>query len=469
LSRTIPIDPAPRSGFSREESARAVRLLLAFQCFNAMMFTIALGAPMVLLARFLGATEGVIGILNAIPTGLVIMQLVGAGLVERQGTRRIMVLGWFSRTIFILPIIAAPLLAGRLPGDWLIVLGLGLPLLAFSFLRGIATTAWLPWLNELLPATRRGRFFGTEQMVINISAFGTLLLCGWFLGEDPEAWRYSVLFLACFFAGMMSVFFLRKVPGGHPDPAMSGQPRQRAGDRWRQVRRLLNYGPWFRTWRFIVVQVFAISPVPMFLVLFLRDQLQLPEGIVLKMQAMMTLGVLLSAVAWGRLSDSAGSRPMLRIAGVSLIAVISFWLFAACGLFRPPVALVVIAFLVYGMFQSMHGIAQARMTIGCCPQRMITIATAIIGVSVSLAAATASIGWGFVLEHLGGANPGGPVLGYAVMFLTCAGLSLAAQTMLTRVPEPRAMSARRVLQVLYGWPVRVLASLAAGNRGEDAG
>jgi MFS family permease len=428
-----------------------------------MTFTVVIGAPMVLTARFVGASESDIGILNALPTGLLLMQIIGAGLVERYGMRPVMVLGWTLRTVAVLPVIATPLLVGRVSPGYLVALGLGLPILVFSLVRGMATTAWLPWLSELLPPTRRGRYFGSEQMVINISAFVTLVACGLFLGSGPEAWRYSVLFACAFVTGISSVLFLRRVPAGQPDPTRRGQPHPRVRDTLRRMRKLLVYEPYRRTWRFIGLQTFAISPMPIFLVLFLRDQAGMAEGVVLKIQAMMTFGVLVSAVLWGRLSDSAGSRPMLRISGVMIIAVGVFWMFAAAGVFRPGLVAVGLALLVYGVFQSMHGVAVTRMMMGCCPRRAVTAGTALLQVTTAMAAALASIGWGFAVRGLGGAQPGGPAPAYAIFFLGCVALALAAQTMLTRVPEPRALRTGQVLQVLYGWPMRALSALATGN------
>jgi MFS family permease len=151
--------------------------LLAFQACNACNFTIALGAPLVLAARHIGATEFHIGIMNALPVLLIALQLLATNLVDRLGYRRLMLMGWSARSFMLLLIAPLPMLTGIVP-PWVLILGMIIPIMGFSAIRGFASGAWLPWLTAVLPPEQRGLYLGKEQRTMNVSGLATLLLCG---------------------------------------------------------------------------------------------------------------------------------------------------------------------------------------------------------------------------------------------------------------------------------------------------
>lgn len=448
-----------------------VRWLLAFQVFNAFNFTLVLGAPVVLTARYIGASESEIGLMNAMMPLMVSLQLLGTLAVGWLGYRRTMVWGWGLRSFSLLIIVPLPFLVGNARSETLVLLML-LGILGFTSIRGVASAAWFPWLSNLLPEGKRGNFLGMEQRVMNASAFIALIACGWFLGDNPAPWQYSMMFVFAWLAGLGSVGMLLRVPETGAGLRRAESPRRKISQFWPAVRRVLSHKPFRRTLLYVCAFSLAMMAQPVFLVLYLREGIQFGEGMILKLQAGATLGVLTTAVFWGRLTDKIGSRPLLRICDIGIFSTIGFWLVCALGGFSPSVPLAFTVFFAGGIFIAAHAVSQTRLLFGCCPEDVLTFAMALFQVIVSLCGATAPILFGLVLEKMlenSSAAPGPRSIPFAVLFGSFIIVGIVSQFLLSHVPDPKRVPTRRVLLgVLYGWPMRILSGLMSdgGPRGE---
>lgn len=441
-----------------------IRWLLAFQIFNAINFTLALGAPLVLTARYLGASETEIGFIGALTPLLVILQLTAPIFIERIGYRRLMITGWGSRSFMLLLIAPLPFLVGVYSSEALVLVMIA-AMFGFNFIRGITSAAWFPWLSEILPASQRGNFLGREQRIINISAFVTLVLFGFFLGEDSPPWKYSAVFLAALAAGLASASMLVRVP----EKGAGIKPRAER-TRYRQyfpsMIETWRHQPFRRTLRYVCMFTLAMAAQPVFLVLFVYEELQLSEGMVLKLQAGATLGVLLTSVFWGRLSDSLGSRPLLRLCDIGVFSTVGFWLLPATGIYMPELWMMFVVYFLGGIFMSAHAVAQSRLVLSCCPSRNITIGMALFQVSVAMCGGIAPIFFGGLLEWIRPSEPtGGSSFPFVVLFTSFLLLGIASQFFLSHVPEKERVPTRTVLlRVFYGWPMRVLDGMILGGK-----
>lgn len=433
--------------------------LIGFQILNAVNFTIALGAPMVLVAKLLGAGEAVIGVLLSLTSLLTILQLPAANLADRLGYKRLMMAGWRSRAYALLLMAPLPLLAGHVPGGVLLTAMIAL-MLAFNIIRGFASSAWYPWLTQLVPEAQRGRYLGRENLMINIGVFATQALAGWFLGRAPPAWHYSVLFVLSFAAGWYSVRFFEDVPCHVP--AHAHRP---SGGGWRAARRAMANRAFRDVTVYATIIGFAVAAVPGFLVVYLRDALDFSEGLIVYLAAASTVGSLLTAPFAGRLLDAVGSRPVMRLGGLGLVAVLVFWTLGALHLYRIPPAAAAIAFLLWGSWATAHGLAHLRLTLALCPREDLTMGMAVNQVFGSLSCGAASVLWGLALEHLRGtAHAAMPGTAFVVFFAACAMLAIGAQAILSRLHEPTALTAMALIaQVLRDGPARVVSAL--GFRG----
>jgi MFS family permease len=439
--------------------------LFSFQSFNAMNFTLALAAPMVLSARYIGANEAQIGWLTSLMPLMVLLQLVGTKLVGWFGCRRVMMWGWGLRSCALFFIMPLPLLVGRVETTVLVgVMLFGMFL--FTFIRGFASVAWFPWLAQLIPEGQRGQYFGKEQRFINIAAFLTLIVFASFLGDEPAAWQYTLIWVFSWGAGCASVYMLSRVPEsgiGKIDVAV----RNVKQEYWETFKRIWSHKPFRRATIYTAIFFFALMAQPGFLVLYVKDELGFGEGAILYFQAAANFGVLLSSVFWGKLSDLYGSRPLLRICDLGVFLTFAFWIGGAFGFYHFPVQLIYFVYFAGGVFMSAHGVAQCRLLLGCCPEKDQTMAMALFAVINALCGGSAPILAGYFLTWLRqgeGATSGGVSISYAILFSTFLFFGLLSQLLLFRVPEPKSKSAHHVLLwVVYGWPMRILSGFISGN------
>lgn len=146
----------------------ALRLSIVEGAMASVFFSITANGLVTGLALYLGAGPLVLGVLGALPFITQLFQLLGAYLEERQGARRMLSV-WsegLSRAMWI-PIALLPL--------WQISQTVSLPLfvvlqLISAALMGIAVNTWTSWMTDLVPAHRRGRYFGVRNTVASFAA-----------------------------------------------------------------------------------------------------------------------------------------------------------------------------------------------------------------------------------------------------------------------------------------------------------
>lgn len=444
----------------------ATRWLFRFQACNAFNFTVAIGAPLVLTARFLGAGESIIGLLTALAFLMAVLQIFATAVIDRYGPRQLMLWGWGLRSFALLIVVPLPLLIGRVPSPILVGL-LVLAIFFYTGIRGFAAGAWLPWLNQMLPEKTRGYYLGLEQRIVSLSAFVTLVGAGIFLGHEPPPWRYSLLFVIATAVGWRSVYYLAKTPPEPPSPHIKPLVSS-LREMWQKTRRVWAHKPFRRTTRFVGVFTFAIAAVPGFLVLYLREELGWGEGTILGLQSIATIGVLWLSVTWGRLSDRLGSRPLMRIGAAGMTLWVIFWLLPALGLVTPGLIMAGLTYLLWGVFVSMHSVGQGRIVLNCCPPEEITFGMALFQVIISLCGGGAPLLWGVILQALrtpAHAIPGPQSFAFSLMFIVTLLLCLLSQVLLTRIPEARYVPTRQVLvQAFFDWPARVVSGVLVGGR-----
>lgn len=445
---------------------------------------------MVLLARNLGAGETMIGFLISLTPFLLVLQLVTTNYAEKWGYRQLMLAGWFTRSFMLLLIVPLPFLIGKVSNAWLLW-GLALPMIAFNTIRGFAAGAWLPWLTQLVPVEKRGRYLGIESQLINLSASAMLLGCGWFLGKNPAPWRYSFLFAISWAAGMMSVWFLKRVPAMMP-PEHTRRPSRSPREIAAALLSAWRHKPLRRTTRYVALYTFAITAIPGFLVIYLRDQLNWEEGRIVILQSVSPIGCLMTAHLWGRMSDRSGSRPLLRLSLTCLALLVVPWCLSSAGFWRLGTWTIVMIYLLWGVAGAAHNVPQVRLVLGACPPGEVTVGMSMYQILTSLSGGIAPVLWGYLLELLKGPGDAGAVsqagaraagagaaavsgpawlsfLGpfgsaFSILFLACVIILLISQFLLSRVEEPKAMGTRELfVQMFWEWPIRAISGGGAGR------
>lgn len=438
----------PSSPRSLPEYARH---LWGFGFMNAVCFTIALGSPMVLCARYLNARESLIGFLLALTPLFTALQLPAARFADRWGYRNLMMAGWRARAFMVLLMVPLPLLVKVLPASLLLFLLTAL-LVAFNAIRGFASGSWNPWIKQLIAPSQLGRYFSIESIVANIAGLLTLLLCGFILGHNPAGWHYALLLAISGTAGVVSVMPLRRCPPGETPNVDGPQESLRA-----VARRVWANKEYRRLVRFAMVNSVALGAVGGFNVLFLREIVGFSEGRVVLLTTAGFVGSMAGAFMLSRYLDYTGSRPVMRIAGFGHIAFFGFLtVFAAVG----PTAnltLLIPVILLGGVIGNASGVATGRLILNTCPREDLTVAMALSQVGQALSAGIATVAWGFMLEWLRAPEwfthtSRWPFFIYFAWVLL---LVAASQFLLNHVREASSIPTNRFIKtLLIEWPQR---------------
>lgn len=450
--------PAPRvsPGTDVRPLGPHVRWLFAFQFANAVNFTLALGAPMVLLAKRLGAGESLLGVLLSLTPFLVTLQVLAGGLAERLGYKRLMMSGWGTRALLLLAAVPIPLLHGRVPLGWLLA-WLTAVLFGFNLVRGFTSIAWLPWISQLVPEERRGRYFGIEQCTVNAGVLITLAGAGVFMGASPAAWRYAVLLGVSWLAGWVSVACLGRVPCRMP-AAAAARARRPWRSWWLVYRAAWRRTAFRHTILFAASQSFALAAFPGFLLAYQKDYLPYGEGVILGLAALGTVGVMLTALFWGRFTDRFGSRPTLRLAGLLQAGLVLVWAAIAAQRLQAGIGGIALLSLLYGAAQTANAIPQLRLVLRLCPRHEVTVGITLYSVVTAVCGGLSPLLWGPVLEWLRDATPGhGLPHPFVCFFLATAALTLLAQLWLSRIREVDAVpTVRAMVALLRDWPLQLV-------------
>lgn len=365
-----------------------------FSAFNAVGFQITLGSPMILYAKSIGATATVLGIIAALTPLLTIAQIPAARLLVHSGYRRFVFRGWGLRTIFVFAIAAVPPLTFL--NDVSKVAIILFFLFLFNLLRGISSGGWLPWITDLIPEHVRGRFLSRDQLFQQTGSLVALAVSAALLGGKVAPWKFSAVFLVSGFGGVVSLFFLLRIPDIEARELLVNSTIRVP---WREI---VSYPPFLRLTIFTVLWVFAVGAVGVFNVPFLKNSVGYSESGILYLTTFFFMGAMVSLPLVGRLLDRIGSKIVLQCAlVVSLAYHTAFWLLAA-RVVAPSLPLLAGLYFCNGMAGANFGLAHVRLTMNTMPPMGRSHFFAFFTVITSLALGASPMIWGLALDAIGG-------------------------------------------------------------------
>jgi len=272
-------------------------------------------------AVFLKATTAQIGILASLPPLLAsFMQLVSAWLGRRTGQRkRIIVHGALLQAVTLLPLALLPLVFPDHAATLLI-----LSAIVYFFGPNLGSPQWGSLMGDLVPESRRGRFFALRTRLSSIASFSALIIAGCLLeGFDTIGatyWGFVVVFGLGAVSRLLSAYHLHQMfdPPGHVAALESPWHREL----WRGLREtgLLRFSGFYASMQFSV----AIAS-PFFTLYMLRD-LEFSYLAFMVNTAASVCVQFLTLNRWGRLSDLFGNRIILIATGSIIPFLPSLWL-----------------------------------------------------------------------------------------------------------------------------------------------
>ncbi len=290
---------------SKFEQLRVIPWSLGYDLANTFFVQLSfLGSIFILFLNDLKLTEAQIGLLLSAFPFLSVLSVLITQPVAKLGYRKTFLASMAIRNVFTAGLLVVPFVAARL-GLSAAIAYVAVVTLGFAISRAVAMTAFLPWQQEYIPQSLRGRVSGYSSIIVSLAGLVAVAIGGFLIDRPLGAWRYPSLFGIGVLFGMVSILMASRFPGGRSFGSSTAvfridsrvlQPLQDS----RFIRYLLVLG----------LVTLAVGPIYSFLPLFMRQKVGLDNGSVVLLQTGSLIGSLLSSYFWGWLADRYGSKPI---------------------------------------------------------------------------------------------------------------------------------------------------------------
>jgi MFS family permease len=297
---------------------------------------------------------------------------------------------------------------------------------------GVGGLPFFDIVAKIIPARRRGTFFGIRQLVGGVLGFGGAWIVARVLSDPalPFPRGHAVLFTVYALVTGLSVAALaatREPPGeARTEPATLGQQLRRA-------RQLLRDDKIFR--RHVAARAsFGLAGIALpFYTVYAKNVLGAPEAMVGVYVAVRVGASLLFNLPWGRLSDLRGNRLVMRLLSLAsgLSALLALALVVYVGLSRPREAW--LPYLALPILFLEGATLPARMLVG---NNFLLELVPESERPLYLGVASTLVGTILLLTLAGGLLA--DLMGFAGLFAVSLVLYLIAYRLATALPEPRS-------------------------------
>lgn len=363
-----------------------------FSLFNAVSFQIALGVPMILYVKSLGASTTVLGIVAALGPLLIICQIPAAHYLERIGYKQFIFYGWGLRTLCIFAIAFIPITGflGRSAKIGIIIF----LLFIFNLLRGISSGAWLPWITALIPESVRGRFISRDQFFIQMGCLLSMLISAGLLSEKSHSWQFTLVFLLSAIGGWISLLFLKHIPDIAPGETLKNSNVKVP---WFEI---VTYPPFFRLTFFVLLLTISAGCAGVFGVAFLKSQLHFGDSQILLINTLFFLGALLTLPVVGPIIHRIGNKATLAVSmGIVCVGFLT-WSMIAAQFLPPTLFLIDLLYFTGGIAGAGMAVAQVHLLMSTMPEMGRSHFYAFFSVITSLGAGFAPVAWGIMIDAL---------------------------------------------------------------------
>ncbi len=402
---------------------------LLFGFFNALTWQIGIGTPMVLFCEQLGASAFQVGLAYSFVFLLTPIQILATALLSVYGYKRVMLSGWAARSLFLLVPLWLAIVAPRWGVQpWMAPTLVG-SVFGFCFFRTIGAAAIMPWLYSILPATARGRYFGSDQFISGVAGVGTLLACAALFAHLPIYTALLIQYGIALFGSYMSFTSLRKLPGA-PNPP----PTKLARLVKDTPRHMFAPSP-FRKFLWLAVCYAVVStPIPPFLAYYLKVGPQLAAGQIMGFEVLRFAGVIVAAAFIRRRIDSRGARPFFLLTMVLYVLVGMFWWSYLEGLMS-GLGVIYGAYFVLGLAAASWTIANLNYLPQVVEEENRALMVAVMGAVTACFGGLSPILWGLVLKADSALGAGIDVEMFQLFFLFVIGSVVVLSSLMARLAE----------------------------------
>ncbi len=445
-----PTPAAPPPG----EPERSLRYSIAEGGFVAAATRIHTGPLCTQIALLLGARALHLGWLAALGSlatlGSAITAVYGHRLRSRRGY--ILLTAGIGRSLWLLP--AVLLLT---PASDRLQLGV---FLAVGFLAQalahMAYNGWQSWITDLVPAGRRGRFFGARNTVAQLAEMATAYAVGrWYdLGaaagrsRSTLAWIYLAGVVAA--AAGLGCFARQWEPNAH-HPAAIPSAGWRVAWRDRAFRRLLFFCTGWAA---------AVGITVPFWVAHMIGYLHMSQAAIAVYPLLFGAASLVSQPLWGRIADRIGQRPVLILNLMPIVFLPLLWLPA-----RPDaLGWIWLDGALSGLLWPGLNLAMFNLLLGTAPRSGRSAGFALHSIAGGAAAFAAGLVGGWIAHRLEGrefAGFGLRLINHHILFSISVLLRALLFPLAFRLADPRAARTRALIALAAD---KLSVSFAAGAR-----
>lgn len=374
------------------------RLQYYFGGLNAVNWTLCLGAPLILLAVEWGANPLQIGILASFVYIFSPIQVIANVFLGRVGCKRLMLSGWSTRNLFILPVPLMVIFGGMEPAAWKVytlIFCLG----CFGLMRSIGLTAQMPWIYGLIPQDHRGKFFSNYMIVVNMTGAGMFLISAIMFYLFSSQSSFALVFSLALLSGFVAASVLARLPDVEKPESLSLPEIGRLSMQFARTPSVFR-----RSTGFWITYYAFVSPLVPFLIYYVSK-----EGILASDQVMLMALLNFS----GGIMGSWISRSWLDLLGIRFFAsiclgglagtmVVLGGLIAATHVNGEPIpgmAIAIIATIfVVGIFSSALYTISMKMQPYVTQERTRALQVSLFYATGTLCAGLSSLLWGGLLR-----------------------------------------------------------------------
>ena len=313
---------------------------LFFGFFNALVWQIAIGTPMVLFAERLGASSLQVGMAYSFVFLQTPLLVFATALLPRFGFKRMAMGGWAARSVFLAIPLYLAILAPDIGRPWMISAFIG-SVFFFSFFRTVGASAMTPWFFGLLPSKVRGRFFANDQMLSGISGVGTLVACASLFAFMPIYTALLIQYGIAVIGSVLSYGALDRLPDIAKPTTISLASVLRDTPRHILKPSPFRHYLWLAAW-----YTGTITSIPPFSAYFLKVDVHLSSGRIMLFEVLRFIGVIVGAWLLRRRIDHTGAKPFFLLSLLLYALVAVFWWLYLRGLMGGGAVLFGIYFVV---------------------------------------------------------------------------------------------------------------------------
>ncbi|HTX73206.1 MAG TPA: hypothetical protein VMC79_10315 [Rectinemataceae bacterium] len=432
---------------------RARSSFYVFNALNSFSFILLSGSFVTLYALRLGASNSLVGTLNAFAYGTFFFLPLGKRLVRSRSIVSVFGWAWVYRYLAMLPALAAPLVLSA--GNPVLAFGLILAAVAlFNVFRGVGLIGNNPVLANLAsggPGGRRadkGAFLVNVQIASSVAALATNLAVALVIGQDTEPWIFAAAMGLAIAVGLVgSLLLIRDTPepeGYRPDSGSSLRTAATEAFAKKPFRLFVEA---------LLLLSFVAGMARSFLPVYAKSVFAQGDNVIMAYSLMGSLGSIAMGLLTRLLVDRLGAKPLYVIftAAAALSLVPLAVAPGPLGILSGPAEIAI--FLVVTNFVSSFGLAgeenagQTYFFAMVEPNRTLDLGVVYFLV-YGLGGALGAVAGGFVLDFLAGAGFGA-ASAYRIFFGSLLVILIWVLARMSRLVRFGAASIRESLFVMF--------------------